>query len=317
MSLRHWVIGAGGLLGSAVARQLSVESEETFVGPVVRWGTDQAAADLETGLAEFLTPTMIAAEETTWAIYWCAGAATTSGSRDVFEREELVFTRFVQAMKALPTKIQENGVFFFASSAGAVYAGGALPPFTELSTVAPLGEYGESKLRHEDILAEISSSTRIRVAVGRISNLYGPGQSLLKQQGLVSRLCLASLTGVPLSIFVSIDTMRDYLFVDDCARLVLLLADHVRSGTNRSSMKILASGRSVTIGALIGILAQVVGRKPLVLWGQSGEARLQSTDLRLRSIVAPEVSLGDPTNLTDGAARTFEDLRRKYAGAGL
>ena len=59
------------------------------------------------------------------------------------------------------------------------------------------------------------------MVIGRIANLYGPGQDPTKAQGLVSQLCRAHLERRPTSIYVSLDTARDYLFVDDAARLVL------------------------------------------------------------------------------------------------
>ena len=60
-------------------------------------------------------------------------------------------------------------------------------------------------------LRRFAAATGTAVLVGRIANLYGPGQNLAKPQGLVSQLCLANLTGQPLSIYVSLDTLRDYL----------------------------------------------------------------------------------------------------------
>jgi len=47
--------------------------------------------------------------------------------------------------------------------------------------------------------------------VGRMSNLYGPGQNLKKVQGLISQMCLRVLTRQPLVLYVPLDTIRDYL----------------------------------------------------------------------------------------------------------
>ena len=54
--------------------------------------------------------------------------------------------------------------------------------------------------------------------IGRFSNLYGPGQNLGKLQGLISRLALSAVTRQPINIFVPLDTIRDYVYVDDAAQ---------------------------------------------------------------------------------------------------
>ena len=57
----------------------------------------------------------------------------------------------------------------------------------------------------------------MRAVLGRLANVYGPGQTLGKPQGLLSQLCLADATGRPLPVFVSMDTIRDYLYAGDAA----------------------------------------------------------------------------------------------------
>ena len=57
--------------------------------------------------------------------------------------------------------------------------------------------------------------------MGRIANLYGPGQGLEKPQGLISQIIRSHLIRTPISIYVPLDTMRDYLFAPDCGELVV------------------------------------------------------------------------------------------------
>jgi uncharacterized SAM-binding protein YcdF (DUF218 family) len=75
----------------------------------------------------------------------------------------------------------------------------------------PLAPYGEVKLGMEEALRAAAAEIGAAALVGRISNLYGPGQDLSKPQGLISRVCIAHLTRAPLPVMVSLDTMRDYL----------------------------------------------------------------------------------------------------------
>ncbi len=104
---------------------------------------------------------------------------------------------------------------FIASSAGGTYAGSPdEPPYTEESTTVAVSAYGHSKLRIEAAISPMTAAGT-RVCIGRIANLYGPGQNLQKPQGLVSQLCLTHLNRQPLGIYVSLDSLRDYVFVTD------------------------------------------------------------------------------------------------------
>ena len=143
---------------------------------------------------------------------------------------------------------------------GGVYAGSSGPPFTEESAVAPLAPYGHQKLRIEATAAERSLSVHgVPTVVGRLTNVYGPGQDLGKAQGLVSQLAKASILRKPISLYVSLDTIRDYIFVDDAAAVIVAAHSTTRPGgrprdADRATrlVKIIGSGAPLTIAALLG-----------------------------------------------------------------
>ena len=147
--------------------------------------------------------------------------------------------------------------------------------------------------------------------VGRISNLYGPGQNLAKPQGLVSHICRAQLSGQPISVYVSLDTIRDYLFVDDAAALICDGLDRLGSEPAGTAVtKILASQRGVTVGALLAECRRLFKRAPRVVLGSSPFAKLQVRDLRMRSVVWPELDRRALTPLPVGIDATAADLLR-------
>ena len=129
-------------------------------------------------------------------------------------------------------------------------------------------------------------ATSTALLVGRLANLYGPGQDLDKPQGLVSQLCRAQLTRQPLTVYVPLDTMRDYLFVDDAAAMAVAGLGAV-TPSGRRALKVLASERSTTVGAVLGDLHRVTRRRPPVVLGVSPRSRRQVRDLRLRSVAWP------------------------------
>ncbi|QNE15164.1 NAD-dependent epimerase/dehydratase family protein [Pseudarthrobacter sp. NBSH8] len=306
-----WVIGAGGLLGRAVVREL--ESRKTPVlTSKISW------ADPEAALREFrfgAEKLRNAAASGQWTIAWCAGAGVTGTSQAALDAELSLFSRALGVFEETLCADGDGrmGAMFLASSAGGVYAGSSTPPFTEESPVQPLAPYGFAKLKAEAAVTDFAKRTAVRTLIGRVSNLYGPGQNLRKPQGLISVFAKAHLTGAPVSVYVSLDTLRDYLFVDDASRLVsdgidrLVLPDVLPGET---IVKILASQRADTIGNLIGACRAIFKRRPLIILGASPFAKAQAHDLRLRSVVWPELDEHPVTPLAVGINYTVQEVQR-------
>lgn len=304
-----WVVGAGGLLGSAVHRAAG----PAVVTSPVRWNSDRAHADLTSGVDSLVR----AADGAPWRILWCAGAATTSSPRSALDAERRSLQSLLRAVERLPESERNQGILAIASSAGGVYGGSTSQPFTEETPPRPLGDYGAAKLALEDDARRFATDTGVRVVLARIANLYGPGQNLTKPQGLISRLAISAITRRPLSIFVPLDTLRDYVFVDDAAAVILAATDRARSEATPANVKIVASGRSTSIAAILAEFGRVTGRRPAVVAAVSADAALQGRDLRLLSTIWPDLGALATTTLPSGISRTLEAVRRRWAAGGL
>ena len=305
-----WVIGAGGLLGKAVVRELQTRNVEVLTS-TIPWSDPEAALKAFRAGAGALRES---AASGPWTIAWCAGAGVTGTSPEALEAE---LSLFADALKVFEEVLcaagGQAGAMFLASSAGGVYAGSSTPPFTENSPVQPLAPSGFAKLRAEASVVDFARRTGVRTLIGRVSNLYGPGQNLKKPQGLISVFAKAHLTGAPVSVYVSLDTLRDYLFVDDASRLVAdalnrLVCPDVHPG--ETVVKILASQRADTIGNLIGACRAIFKRRPLIILGASPYAKAQAHDLRLRSVVWPELDAHPVTPLAVGINNTVQEVQR-------
>jgi len=271
------------------------------------------ARELGTQAQQFLRT----AGERPWSVAWCAGAGVTGTSEHALDLELVALRETLGALAAAPRA--ENGALFFASSAGAVYAGVGTPPYDESSPVRPLAAYGRAKLDAEAVVTAWSHRTGTPSLIGRISNLYGPGQNLAKAQGLISQICRSHLNGQPLSIYVSLDTLRDYLFAPDCAGLIVAGLARLRQEQAvkgpRVVTKILASQRAITVGAVLGEMRRIFKSSPRIVLGASDVASLQAKDLSLRSRVWPELDRRSLTPFPVGVATTAADLlRRLQAG---
>ena len=290
-----WVVGSSGLLGSGVVRRLRTLGRPVMSSQVPWTEHEAAVAALLADARSIQGP---------WQLWWCAGAGVVGTGPDELDAEVAVIQDFLGRWQP------EDGVrrgMFFASSAGGVYAGAAGSPFTEDTVPVAISPYGHAKLRAEAVVEDFAARTGVPLLLGRLSNLYGPGQDLTKPQGLISQLCRAQLTRRPLSIYVSLDTMRDYLFVDDAAAMAVAGLDLVADRGGRH-LKVVASERSATIGAVIGDMSRITRRRPPVVLGSSASARYQARDLRFRSNAWPPVAVHARTPLMAGMAATLASV---------
>lgn len=289
-----WVVGSGGLLGRAVVRRLHALGRDVRTSRV-QWAEPGAALEALLADAEDL-PT------SGWQLYWCAGAGIVGTTPAELDAEVALLADFLDGWHPGGKAAQQG--MFLASSAGGVYAGAIGAPFTERTVASPNSAYGEAKLRSEALAGVFADRTGVPLLIGRISNLYGPGQDLSKPQGLISHLCRAQLTRQPLSIYVPLDTMRDYLYVDDAAAMAVAALDEVavRGGQH---LKVLASEQTTTIGSILGDLRHITRRRPPVVLGTSPSARFQVRDLRMRSVAWPPTSGFARTPMIAGIAATL------------
>lgn len=294
-----WTIGAGGLLGSAIDRR----STTAFTGSDIPWGDPDLARQAIS--ADFARFTRLAGEEP-WAIAWAAGSATVGSSSAHTAVESAHLRWLLRTVSDSPPP--GRGAFFLASSAGGVYAGCQDPPFDATTPPVPISAYGELKLDQEAAAAEILEGV-CPLVIGRMSNLYGPGQNLAKLQGLISRLALAALTHRPINIFVPLGTIRDYVYVDDAAdAAVRLLEDAAGGSSSASSMHIIASGEGTTIAQLLRIAQDISRKRVPVALGSHASARSQAPDLRFVPTPVPGSEQRIATPLPVGMKRVFDSI---------
>ncbi|HEU4543202.1 MAG TPA: NAD(P)-dependent oxidoreductase [Jiangellaceae bacterium] len=303
-----WVIGSSGLLGSHVAAAVGRHGPLWSPDAPIGWEVSGAADRLAQAANAFAA----AASDRPWQVAWCAGAGVPATPVEALATEVTMFQVLLDGLQATMRRGSE-GVVFLASSAGGVYAGSGMAPFDEFTIPRAISPYGEIKLRLEQLAESWTASSPWPVAVGRISNLYGPGQDLSKPQGLISQVCRAQLTREPVSIYVPLDTIRDYIFAGDCGAIVadvLRKARHEGEGA-RFKVKIIASQRGVTIGALLAELRRILKRRIRVVHGTSAVSRYQASDLRMKSSVWTDLDRRSMTPLPVGIKLTFDDLTRQ------
>jgi UDP-glucose 4-epimerase len=307
VSTLAWVVGRGGLLGSCVER--SLEASAWRPQRPLAWRDPvplaESIADAVSGFAARLAGG--AFED--WCVCWCAGDGVVGTPADRLDAEtaslRLLLERLGNALDraglALP------GRFFLASSAGGVYGGCRERPLTEATPPRPISAYGRAKLDQEETLrAWAHARPTVSVLVGRLSNVYGPGQHLDKPQGLISHMSRCLIFGVPVHIFVPLDTIRDYLFAEDAGERIVAGLERLRRESPGGGLyvtKVLGSERETTVAALVGVFRRIAKRQLRVVAGPHPVRAQQPARLQFRSTVWADEPARPTTQLLDGVSR--------------
>ena len=304
----YWVVGAGGLLGSAVSHELGPEAFR-FARPFAWRDESQLHHDLREAVSAYAQH-LAERPGRPWAIAWCAGAGVVATSPEALAAEARTFRFFLEALSGQVALSTVPGYVLLASSAGGVYAGSPVCPITETTAPAATSAYGRAKLDQEQALQAwaLSRPNPVSSLSARFSNLYGPGQRLEKPQGLISHLSRCLIHGAPAHIYVSLDTIRDYLFAEDAGRRVAAGLRHLVSAAPAEGWhvtKIYASERELSIANLVGVFRQITRRKLRIVAGLHPASALQPRRLQFRSEVWNR-DLGRPVELIEGVSRVYQ-----------
>jgi UDP-glucose 4-epimerase len=276
-----WVLGRGGLLGSSVERQIGLSGQVWAPSKHFLWDDNSA---FENELNQSIKQFMEFVGTDNWSILWCAGVGVVSSSTDVLDSEVQKIQYLLDRLSKCPSQFLRQGNLFYASSAGGVYAGSHFPPFTELTDPIPVGDYGRQKLHCEKLFSDFTRSFSISSVIGRIANLYGPGQSRTKGQGLITTICRSTLLGTPIEIYVPLETVRNYIYIEDAASLIIGLMNHIANIDEVKTLtKIIASDQNTSLSFLLAECARVFKKRPHIVLTRAHNSNLQTVDLRMES----------------------------------
>jgi UDP-glucose 4-epimerase len=311
--MRHvWIIGAGGLLGSALRRTVKTAGDHLFVPAQPLPWSDEAdlLAQLAVAVQAFAGGMR---SSDTWELYWSAGIGTFASRAEDMQRETMALEALLRMVEAQPALCGAPGAIGFASSAGAIYAGAAGEVITEDSAVAPTTAYAHAKLAQEALVRAYSErQAGVRVLVARISTLYGAGQATQKNQGLLTHIARCIIRNRPIQIYVPFDTIRDYISADDAAvRLVTILRRE--AGALRYRMQLLASEHPTTIAQIVATFKRVSRHTPRVVTSVSRSTGLYTRRVQFRSLAPAEAHPFPSTSLIVGIGQLLQAERLYFA----
>ena len=201
--------------------------------------------------------------------------------------------------------------FVFASSNAPL--GRQLPPAHEEQAPLPISPYGASKLAGEGYCLAYHGTWGLGTIVLRFANLYGPFSGHTK--GVVAQFLKNVATGRPLEVHGDGQQTRDFIYVVDLCRAILLALESELCG----ELFQIATGIETSILELTEQLAEVTQQ---AITRTHGKRRLGDIGQNYSAVSKAEKLLHwqPTTTLKDGLAETWswfqskEDIRRMQGG---
>ena len=308
-----WVLGSGGLLGSALCRSLRQDGTALFVPTeYFAWGSE---ATLRTQLIKAVQAFAAAVNSAgNWEIYWAAGIGTMGSGEAELITETQTLSHLIRLLMAEPILMTTAGRVAFASSAGAIYAGSTDPSISENTPPAPTSPYARQKLRQEELLQALADHGKCAL-IARISTLYGPGQALGKKQGLITQIARSIVKNQVVQIYVPLDTIRDYITADDAA-LEVIATLRVKALTPNGFVKIIASEQAASIAQIVSVFKRITHRPPRIVTTLDKLSSLYSKRVQFKSVIEPSRRGFAKTTLLVGIAQVMASERTLLATSG-
>ena len=277
--MTYVLVGGGGVLGSGFRAALLRRREPVWLVQPDWSALSTVQAALATRLDEHIR------RDGPTTVVWAAGVGGVGATAASMAAETDALGLLCDGIRRMPPDAGKRLSVVLASSAGAVYAGHGPTPVDTRSPARPTSDYGWVKLAQERMLEHLAADVGCRVLACRYSNLYGLASGRVTPRGLVSAAVRASRYRQPMTVYVSADSRRDYLYAQDAAALSLERLDVAPPGF---STTLVCDGGVRTVASVIALVGQVAGRRVPATYAERPETRLQPRVLRF----APQVVSG-------------------------
>lgn len=288
---RTLITGAGGFLGSHIAKQLGHCGH--YIAAVGRFAVSPDIIS-STNLSKFYGMTLpdrrfedAVHEFQPNLVVHCAGTASVADSVNApyvdFHKTAEVCAFVLETLRTLAP-----GCHFILLSSAAVYGNPETLPVKEDSPLCPISPYGYHKVICEQLAEEYRTLHGIPTTVLRIFSAYG--ERLRRQVVHDIFKKFANPRSNEIEIFGTGEETRDFIHANDVARIVELVAKNRVSGVFNT-----ASGSETTVRELVEIIATELGSPKQIIFNG---IRRPGDPVNWRADVSSLLSLGFQPTVT-------------------
>ncbi|MFF8916062.1 NAD-dependent epimerase/dehydratase family protein [Streptomyces sp. NPDC015032] len=266
------LLGASGLLGTAVTRELaSRRLRLRLVGRRPIAVPERHRAEVEIRRVDLTTPGAVAeavegADAVLHLVAHVVGAATWRVSSDDVLAERVNLGLVHEVIDALRVQRRTRPPVVIFTGSMSQTGKFTSERITESTPDQPLTTYDRHKMDAELALKAATAQGVVRGTTLRLATLFGQGRAASAlDKGLVAVMMRRAFAGRPLTMWHDGGITRDLVCIDDTARAVVAALDHADRLAGRHWL--VGTGRATTIGELFAGIARAVseatGRPPV------------------------------------------------------
>jgi len=295
---RILITGGAGFIGSELVRQCLDKFDTIVVVDNLLNGKRENLAGLASDRVQLVVAdirdvqTMRGLMKNVDIVFHLACLGVRHSIHSPLENHEVNATATLKLLKLAKAAAVKRFVYVSTSE---VYGTASDVPITEKHATFPMTVYGASKLAGECFTRAFYCTYGYNTVIVRPFNSYGPRCHHEGDSGeVIPKFLLRCLSGKPMVIFGDGDQTRDFTYVSDTARGILMVGMSEQS-TGRTIN--LGSGNEITINELAREVASAVGdSQPKIVYEDSrpGDVlRLCASTERVHELVdyEPEVKL--------------------------
>lgn len=247
------LIGGAGFIGSNLVKALSKENYSIYVLEPEDANTDRLKSSkiniVKGSLSDFDFVSKIIENNGIGIVVHLVSTLIPGSTYEDYKQE---YKNVIFPSIELMELCAEKGVkFVYFSSGGTVYGNrNDVLPFVENDSMAPISYYGWSKQMMENSILFMHRTKGLNYLVVRPSNPYGHGQNLYGKQGLVAVAIGKILKGEPIDVWGDGSAVRDYIYIDDLAKV---FAQLIEKDVKNTTLNI-GSGRGYSVNDVLAFL---------------------------------------------------------------
>jgi nucleoside-diphosphate-sugar epimerase len=301
--MRYLVTGGAGFIGSHLVEALLMRGDIVVVLDDLSSGKLENLNSLSVkgSIIQFRIASVTNADEVSAAMRGCDGifhlAAIPLVAQSIDDPMEVHHANTDGTIVVLDEARKQGIPVVFASSSS-VYGNQNVRSLKESDAREPLSPYAATKLAGEEYCRVFARVYDLPVAVLRFFNVYGPRQGADSDySGVISSFCDAIVNGRKPIVYGSGDQSRDFIFVQDVARGLMMAMKHT---TFMCPMVNLGSGKSYSV---LDVLRRLTDVDPEFQPARSGDVYHTQADM-----FAAHCLLGfqTQTSFEDGLTTTLQ-----------
>ena len=185
-------------------------------------------------------------------------AATVGSRRSVFNPTKYYSINIIGTQNIIDACISSSINNITMASSATIYKDTKDGVYIEgISKEEPKTPYGVTKLMNEYMAKVSCSSHNLNITMLRAFNSYGPRQ---RPELAIHKFVELIFNGKPIDLFAEDESLRDYVFVRDCAS-AMLRAIKTSSGYRLFNI---GSGSGSSLSVLVETIGDVVGKKAII-----------------------------------------------------